>query len=216
MKLNIRCVESELFGQNCYVIWNGDSKHALVVDPGFDPEAIRDCLKSNGLNLAAILCTHGHVDHIAGNADLKKHYPDAPIWIGHGDAPMLLDARLNLSAKSGFEILSPPADRLLVHAEQFELAGLNFEVREVPGHSPGHIVFVLHDHEPKLVFGGDVLFSGSVGRTDFPGGSFDLLKSGIHSKLFDLPDSTKVFPGHGPTTTVGEEKRTNPFVGLGN
>ena len=102
---------------------------------------------------------------------------------------------------------------MLAEGEQFEVAGFRFEVREIPGHSPGSIVFLCQDQEPNFVFGGDVLFAGSVGRFDFPGGSGETLFSGIRSKLFNLPDDTTILPGHGPSTTVGVEKSTNPFVG---
>lgn len=215
MPVNIRVVESAPFGENSYVVWADGSGEAFVIDPGFEPDAIEDELKREKLKLVAIVCTHGHVDHIAGNADLKRAYPDAPILIGRGDANMLTDAQANLSAKWGFNILSPAADRLLDDGERHTVAGIDLEVREIPGHSPGHVVYVIHGVTPPLVLGGDVLFAGSVGRTDFPGGSFKVLKAGIEAKLWPLPDTTKVFPGHGPVTTIGEEKRTNPFVGSG-
>lgn len=209
----IQCVESEPFAENSYLAWADGGASAVVFDPGFDPDAILTRLRENQLSLAAILLTHGHVDHIAGVGDLKRAFPDAPVLIGAGDAPMLTDPALNLSGKWGFNVVSPPADRLLSEGERVTFAGLEFEVREIPGHSPGHVVFV--SHSDGAVFGGDVLFAGSVGRTDFPGGSFELLKTGIHAKLFDLPDATRVLPGHGPPTTVGHEKRTNPYVGVG-
>ncbi len=213
MIVRIEVVESEPFAENSYIVWAEGQTQAVVVDPGFEPDAIRNVLRKHKLDLVAILNTHGHVDHIAGNADLKAAFPAAPIVIGHGDAAMLTDAMLNLSGKYGFEIISPPADRLVADGDSLQLAGLNFEVREIPGHSPGHVVFIATDAEPMLVLGGDVLFNGSVGRTDFPGGSFELLASGIRAKLWPLPDAAKVFPGHGPPTTIGAEKRTNPFVG---
>ena len=110
-------------------------------------------------------------------------------------------------------LVSPPADRTLAHGEILELAGFRFEVRAIPGHSPGSVVFVSTDAEPPFVIGGDVLFAGSVGRTDLGYGDGPLLFAGIRSKLFDLPDETRVFPGHGPPTTIGRERRSNPFVG---
>jgi glyoxylase-like metal-dependent hydrolase (beta-lactamase superfamily II) len=215
MPVRIVPVESQPFAENSYVVWVEDRPEGFVIDPGFEPDAIADVLEANRLALAAIVCTHGHVDHIAGNAELKRLFPDAPVLIGRGDAGMLTDPALNLSGNWGFHIVSPPADRLLDDGERVVVAGIEMEVRLIPGHSPGHVVFVLHSEDPPVVLGGDVLFAGSVGRTDFPGGSFETLKAGIHAKLFTLSDGTKVFPGHGPPTTVGEEKRTNPFVGLG-
>jgi glyoxylase-like metal-dependent hydrolase (beta-lactamase superfamily II) len=125
---------------------------------------------------------------------------------------LLSDPEANLSAPFGQPLTSPPADRLVDDGERIELAGLTFEVREIPGHSPGSVVFLCDHLDPPFVFGGDVLFAGSVGRTDL-GGNAPLLLSGIRSKLFNLPDETIVFPGHGPPTTIGEEKQSNPFVG---
>lgn len=215
MKLNVRAIESAPFGENSYLVWAAGGSEAVVVDPGFEPDLILDALKRERLTPAAILCTHGHVDHIAGNADVKAAYPDAPIVIGRGDAAMLTDPAANLSANWGFHVVSPPADRLVTDGEVFTAAGIELEVREIPGHSPGHVVFVTTGVTPPVVLGGDVLFAGGVGRTDFPGGSFKQLKAGIEAKLWPLPDDTTVFPGHGPATTVGEEKRTNPFVGIG-
>jgi glyoxylase-like metal-dependent hydrolase (beta-lactamase superfamily II) len=213
MNVHILGVESQPFGENSYLVWAAGSDRAVVVDPGFEPDLILDALAARNLHLAAILCTHGHVDHIAGNAALKEFSPDAPLIIGEGDAAMLTDPALNLSAGYGFTIISPPADRTVRDGEALTVAGLELDVAEIPGHSPGHVVFAIRGTEPLMVLGGDVLFRGSVGRTDFPGGSFATLKAGIEAKLWPLPDDTRVFPGHGPVTTVGIEKRTNPFVG---
>jgi hydroxyacylglutathione hydrolase len=131
--------------------------------------------------------------------------------IGAGDAVMLRDPYANLSAQFGVPITSPPADRLLSEGDLVDYAGIPLEVMEIPGHSPGHIVY--WDKAGKRLFGGDVLFAGSVGRTDFPGGSFKQLSDGIRSKVFTLPGDTAVFPGHGPVTTVAEEMQNNAFVG---
>ena len=211
--LQIHTVESMPFAENSYIVWRTGHTEAFVIDPGFEPQLILDFLKSNDLTLAAIVNTHGHVDHIAGNAAMKEAFPAAPIIIGEGEADFLTDAEINMSAKYGFEVLSPPADRLVKDGETFAVAGIELDVREIPGHSPGHVVYVIHEMDPKWVLGGDVLFEGSVGRTDFPGGSFATLKAGIVAKLWPLPDDTQVFPGHGPPTTTGREKRMNPFVG---
>jgi glyoxylase-like metal-dependent hydrolase (beta-lactamase superfamily II) len=144
---------------------------------------------------------------------MKERWPDCPLIIGRGDAPKLSDPDLNLSAAFGFAITSPPADLLVDNGDVYEAAGFELRVRAIPGHSSGHVVFVWDETPPALVIGGDVLFAGSVGRTDFPDGSFEALRDGIDRKLFTLPDETIVLPGHGPMTTIGEEKRTNPFVG---
>jgi hydroxyacylglutathione hydrolase len=210
--LNVEIVVSAPFDQNAFVVWRPGRSEALVIDPGFDTRSISEILARNSLVPIALLNTHGHADHIAGNGALKAMYPAAPLLIGRNDSPLLSDPDANLSAPFGLPLVSPPADRLLDHGERIELAGIPMEVREIPGHSPGSVVFVLDGFDPPVVFGGDVLFAGSVGRTDFPSGDFPLLASGIRSKLYDLSDGSVVHPGHGPSTTVGVEKRTNPFV----
>jgi hydroxyacylglutathione hydrolase len=212
MSVQIVTIESAPFAENSYVLWQDGSSTAIVIDPGFEPEVILDVLTERELTLTAILCTHGHVDHIAGNATLKQHYPSAPIIIGHGDAPMLTDPMLNLSGVFGFDIVSPPADQTVRDGEQLTLAGLTWLVREIPGHSPGHVVYILQEVTPPWVLGGDVLFRGSIGRTDFPGGDYHALVTGIRRVLWPLPPDTVVYPGHGPTTTIGHEQRTNPFL----
>ena len=212
-KIRIATVVSAPFEENSYVIRRPDRNDCLVIDPGLDPGQIIDSIVERRLHAAAILLTHGHADHIAGNAALKQRWPDCPIVIGRGDAPKLTDARLNLSAQYGLPLTSPPADVLLDDGGRYDAAGFDLEAYEIPGHSCGHLVFVWREHSPVYVFGGDVLFAGSVGRTDFPDGSFEQLAQGIHQKLFTLPDDTLVFSGHGPVTTIGEEKRSNPFVG---
>jgi glyoxylase-like metal-dependent hydrolase (beta-lactamase superfamily II) len=209
--LVVEAVESAPFAQNAYVVWRRGSGEALVIDPGFDVEAIVRVLDRNGLAPAAVLNTHGHADHIAGNAEMKSRYPDAPLLIGRNEAHLLSDTSANLSAPFGLPLTSPPADRLVDDGERVELAGLSFEVREIPGHSPGSVVFVFDEFQPVVVLGGDVLFAGSIGRTDL-GGDLPQLASGIRSRLYSLPDDTVVWPGHGPSTTVGTERRSNPFV----
>jgi glyoxylase-like metal-dependent hydrolase (beta-lactamase superfamily II) len=201
------------FDENTYIAHFSGETECVVIDPGLEPHAIVDYLDEHSLGPAAILCTHGHSDHIAGNAALKRRWPDCPVVIGAGDAEKLIDSKLNLSAPFGFPITSPPADRTLREGEQFHAAGLELDVLEAPGHSIGHVVFLCRQTQPWRLFGGDVLFQGSIGRTDFPDGSFDALRRAIHQKLFTLPDDTIVLPGHGPETTIGQEKRRNPFVG---
>jgi len=201
------------FEENTFVAHLAGQGDCIVFDPGLEPQAILEYLADHALAPAAIICTHGHSDHIAGNAALKQRWPECPLLIGAGDARKLTDPQLNLSAAFGLAITSPPADRTLREGERFEAAGLTLDVYETPGHSPGHVVFLCQQTEPWQLFGGDVLFRGSVGRTDFADGDFDALRRSIHEKLFALPDDTIVHTGHGPDTTIGREKQINPFVG---
>jgi glyoxylase-like metal-dependent hydrolase (beta-lactamase superfamily II) len=208
----IETIESSPFAQNSYLIWRVSRPDALVIDPGFDTWSLRTRLEREGRSLAAILNTHGHADHIAGNLAMKKAYPEAPLLIGRNEAALLRDPEANLSGPFGQPFVSPDADRLVCDGERIGYAGFTFEVREIPGHSPGSVVFVCDEFDPPFVFDGDVLFAGSIGRTDL-GGNHEQLVQGIHKKLFSLPDATVLYPGHGPATTVGAEKRSNPFVG---
>ncbi len=211
MPLQIHTIVSTPFDENTYVAWQEGRTEALVFDPGLQPELILEFLEERGLTVAAILNTHGHADHIGGNEALKEAFPAAPLLIGANEANLLTDADANLSAPFGMPIVSPEADQLVREDDVVELAGIRLEVLDVPGHSPGHVVYV-YRAAPLLVFGGDVLFRGSIGRYDFPGSNGRLLFQGIRTKLYTLPDDTVVYPGHGPTTTIGYEKRTNPFV----
>jgi glyoxylase-like metal-dependent hydrolase (beta-lactamase superfamily II) len=198
--------------ENTYVVNLPGCDDAVVIDPGLEPDLILNHLRDQGLTPAAILNTHGHADHIGGNAALKRTFPDAPLLIGAAETHLLADPAANFSADFGFPLTSPPADRTLREGDTVEAAGMTFEVLDIPGHSPGHIVYLLRG-TPCRVFGGDVLFRGGVGRCDLPGGDERLLCDGIRRKLFTLPPDTVVYPGHGPVTTVGYERRTNPFVG---
>jgi glyoxylase-like metal-dependent hydrolase (beta-lactamase superfamily II) len=210
--LNIQTIVSAPFDENTYVVWQPGASEAIVFDPGLEPDLILDFLRDQELGVSAILNTHGHADHIGGNKSLKHAFPGAPLVIGKDDAFMLLDADANLSAPFGIPIISPKADRTVTEGDVVECAGIRLEVLDLPGHSPGHVGFLWRG-EPYLLFGGDVLFRGSIGRSDFPGGDFHTLLRSIREKLFLLPHDTVVYPGHGPATKVGYEKRTNPFAG---
>lgn len=215
MDYSIEAVESAPFAQTAYVLHRKDWDEALVVDPGFDAAGLLALLERLGKRPAAILNTHGHVDHIAGDAALKRAFPHAPLIIGRLDAPLLADQTANLSLPFGEPIVAPPADRVVQDGDRLEYAGFPMLVREIPGHSPGSVVYILDREDPVVVLGGDVLFAGSIGRVDFAGQperDFQILMSGIVAKLLPLPDSTRVLPGHGPETTIGRERRFNPYV----
>lgn len=211
-KLQVVSILSMPFAENSYLVFKEGAKDAIVIDPGLEPQKIVKAARKHQVEIVAILNTHGHADHIGGNQAMKQTWPDAPLMIGSGDAAMLTDAELNLSAAFGLPVVSPPADRRLNDGDTFEVAGIPFLVRDLPGHSPGHVVFIVRSGETLIVFGGDTLFAGSIGRTDFPGGSHDQLLTGIRQVLFKLPDDTLVFPGHNEETTVGAERRSNPYL----
>jgi glyoxylase-like metal-dependent hydrolase (beta-lactamase superfamily II) len=210
--LLLAVVVSPLFQENAYIAHLDGHSDCIVFDPGLDSQAIIDKLAEFKLEPAAILNTHGHADHIAGNGAMKKAWPRAPLVIGTNDASKLTSPIENLSRSYGIDLISPVADTLVLDGYVYSAAGIDLEVFETPGHSIGHVVFVWKSGSPWVVFGGDVLFQGSIGRTDFPDGSFEQLAAAIRNKLYLLPDDTIVLPGHGPTTTIGFEKQHNPFV----
>lgn len=213
-RIHLATVVSRPFQENTYIAWLDGHTDCLVIDPGLEPDRITELLDTEELTPAAILNTHGHSDHIAGNGPMKCRWPDCPLVIGEHETGKLSDPRQNLSADFGAAVVSPPADATVREGDIYQAAGFDLLVREIPGHSSGHVVFIWQAGSPQIVFGGDVLFAGSVGRTDEKvGGNFAQLARGIREKLFTLPDDTIVLPGHGPATTVGEEKRSNPFVG---
>ncbi len=211
-EFQVAAIISDEFQENSYVAHLRGKDDCLVVDPGLEPQKILEYLDRHGLVPAAILNTHGHMDHIAGNGALKERWPACPLVIGEGDAGKLVNPRSNLSAIFGFPLASPPADVTVHEGDVYSAAGFDLEVLSVPGHSAGHVVFLWKAHDPQIAFVGDVIFSGSIGRTDLPDGDFETLAAGIRTKLYTLPDSTILYSGHGPATTVGDEKRHNPFV----
>lgn len=210
--VQITTVVSEMFAENAFIIHLNDRNDCIVIDPSFNTEPILQYLAQNKLTVSAILNTHGHTDHIVGNEAIKSQFPDAPLVIGVGDEPKLADPQLNLSAAYGLGIISPRADQTVEHGEFIEFAGIRLETRNTPGHSCGHVVWIWHETIPVVAINGDVLFAGSIGRTDFPDGSFEILEESIRQQLYTLPDDTLVLTGHGNRTTIGQEKRTNPFV----
>jgi len=193
---------------NCYILGCEDTLEAVVIDPGGEADRILLALAQAKLTLKYIINTHGHFDHVGANKKLQK-VTGARILIHRIDAPML--ARLADSAASwGLSAENSPApDRMLEDGDTVDFGTITLKVLHTPGHTQGGISLLADN----CVFVGDTLFAGSVGRTDFPGGDAGTLRKSIHTKLFTLEDTVTVYPGHMGTTTIGEERRTNPFVG---
>jgi len=190
---------------NCYLVTPKGGEESMIIDPGAEPERILSQVR--GLNVRYIINTHGHSDHIGANRAIKE-VSGAKILIHRDDASMLTYPRENLSLLWSQEITSPPADRLLEGGEKIRLDGISWKVIHTPGHSPGGIS-LLGDN---WLFSGDTLFARSVGRTDLPGSSWEVLLESIREKFLTLDDQVIVYPGHGPSTTIGEERRWNPFL----
>ncbi|MCS6861362.1 MAG: MBL fold metallo-hydrolase [Abditibacteriales bacterium] len=191
-----------------YLIIDEATQRAALVDPSFESEFILDVIRERGLTLEWILNTHGHYDHVVNNAFFKRA-TGAPLAIHADDVPFLEDMR-GQAMWMGMEHVedSPPPDRLLEEGDVVQVGNLYLHVRHTPGHSPGGVTFVAQ----TVAIVGDVLFAGGIGRTDLPGGDAETLFHSIRTQLFTLPDDTIVLPGHGPSTTIGHEKRTNPFL----
>jgi len=190
-----------------------NGSECVVVDPGIEPEELLETLRKQNLTPVVMLITHGHYDHIGGISAVREAWPECPIWTSALEAKKLTDPNQNLSAVFGFPQVAPAADRILEAGEKFTVANLDFQAIHIPGHSSGHLVFAIQGPEHLHVFVGDTIFAGSIGRGDFPDGDFDLLIDSIKSKLLTLPNDTILYPGHGEKTTVGREKRSNPYVG---
>ncbi len=196
---------------NCYVVRESDdAKPCWIIDPGDRPQELLTFLEQNALEPQQIVLTHGHVDHIAGIPLLKQTYPDLPVWMAKNDAYMLTDNMLNLSFMSGEPLQLEAADHLFDIGDTLRFGELSFVVLSTPGHTVGGVS--LYCQKYSTVFSGDALFAGSVGRSDFPGGSHETLIQGIKEQLLVLDDDTIVYSGHGPATTIGREKQTNQFL----
>ena len=210
--LHIVSLESASFGQNAYVVYPENSTECFIVDAGFDSAKIIRYLKKNNLNPVAILVTHGHLDHIAGNGDIKENWPECKIYVGKEDEAKLLDPNGNLSASFGVPVVTPAADQTLDDGDEITVAGIPVSVLHVPGHSRGHVVFRIAGDDGSVMFVGDVIFMDSIGRYDFPDGNYNDLIEGIRDKILTQPVETILYPGHGPKTTVERELRYNPFL----
>ena len=198
---------------NCVLLGDTEASEVVVIDPGEEAEKIVERVRASGLRPTKILHTHGHLDHVGGTAELLRLLGGKlPIGLNPEEIDIYRNAPLQ-AQMFGLEVEAPPEpDLMLRHGETVSVGGLELEVRHTPGHSPGGICFVVSGDDGPLAVVGDVLFAGSIGRTDLPGGSFPILEASIREQLYTLPDETRVVCGHGPDTTIGREKTSNPFV----
>ncbi|SEO33806.1 MBL fold metallo-hydrolase [Propionispora vibrioides] len=205
--MEVIAIEVGALGTNCYIVYCEKTRQAIVVDPGANAAEILQTVQEQKLQVTAIVNTHGHADHITAN-DKIREATQAPVYIHADDAAMLTSPQRNLSVYIGAPVICQAADRLLQEEDLVAVGEGTLRVLHTPGHTPGGIC-LLGD---KFLLSGDTLFAESVGRTDFPGGSSELLIAGIREKLMVLPDDIKVLPGHGPATTIGWERRMNSFI----
>lgn len=196
-----------MFAVNNYLIHPPNSSKAILIDACEDYPAILQKIEDLNLELVYLINTHGHGDHIAGNKPIIEA-TGAKLCIHHLEAPYLEDPQLNLSGWMGARLQSPQPDQLLEEGDEISLEGISLKVLHTPGHTPGHITLV----GDGVAFVGDVIFRESIGRTDFPGGSYEQLIETIQTKIYSLPDDMILYNGHGPHTTVAHEKHFNPFV----
>ncbi|WP_077326967.1 MBL fold metallo-hydrolase [Virgibacillus siamensis] len=204
--MHIKSLSLGPLGTNCYIIYN--DTEALVIDPGGDAEQVIHFLTETKVKPLAILLTHAHFDHIGGVEELRNHY-NVNVYVHQMEADWLDNPHLNGSTLfMGGEIVTSKAEKHFEHGP-LQFNNFSFEVIHTPGHSPGSVSFVFQDQ--KFAVSGDVLFYGGIGRTDLPGGDIKQLEQSIKHSLYSLPETFKIYPGHGPETTIGQEKRQNPF-----
>ena len=205
----LECLTVGPLQENCYLLADTHTKEAVLIDPGDEAARLLEVLDDKGLTLRAVWLTHAHFDHVGAVADILERYP-VPLYLHPADAPLLEHASAS-AARWGIPLKQPPTDFLTLSGKQIlTLGSLQAHCLFTPGHAPGHIAFYLPTE--GIVIAGDALFQGSIGRTDLPGGDQAQLLESIRRELLILPPQTKVYPGHGPATTVGEEARSNPFL----
>ena len=205
-KILVNCLTLGPFAENCYII-STKTNNAIIIDPGYETQEVISFIERKKLTPLGIFSTHAHIDHVDGAGELKSYFK-IPFYLHKEDIGMLNSVKAQASSV-GLEC-NPPAsvDYLLKDSEVITLREFEIKVLHTPGHSRGGVCFLIED----MLFSGDTLFAGSIGRTDFPGGSYDTLIGSIKNKILALSDDIKIFPGHGPDTTVGEERRSNPFL----
>lgn len=206
--VNVETFTDLSFGTNSYLVWEEGADGAVLIDAGMSVRNILDFLDEKGLALQAVLLTHGHPDHVAGAAEIAGE-TGADVYLHDVEVKVVEMMPPQLLAMLGIgELELPDEFKPLRDGQHLELAGLQIEVLHTPGHSPGSVSFLIEN----MLFDGDLVFRGSIGRTDFPGGDFDTLLKSVREKVFTLDPETKLYPGHMGPTTVGWEKRTNPFL----
>lgn len=208
--LHYRTIPVTAFAQNCSILWCDATREAAIVDPGGDLPRLEAAVRQLGVTLTQIWLTHAHIDHAGGAAELSRTHR-LPIIGPHPGDQFWIDGLAQQGVMFGFPGAEPftPA-RWLHDGDQVQVGACVLAVRHCPGHTPGHVVF--HSAQAKRAFVGDVLFAGSIGRTDFPGGNHEQLIASIRNRLWPMGDDTVFIPGHGPESTFGEERRHNPFV----
>ena len=195
--------------ENCWFLANEDTKEAVVIDPGAEPDRICAAAEKHGWKITAILLTHGHIDHMGACESLRTEL-GVKVYALTEEEDLLLDAKNNLSVFIERKVVTFEPDELLRDGQELTLAGMKIQVIHTPGHTKGSCCYYLK--EEGVLFSGDTVFCGSVGRTDFPGGSSAQIVKSLHKLVDSLPEETEVFPGHDVSTTIGYEKRYNPFV----
>ncbi|MDR2278654.1 MAG: MBL fold metallo-hydrolase, partial [Vagococcus sp.] len=197
----------ETYETNTYLVWDVASKEAILIDPAAPNADLKDYINKMDLIITKIINTHGHGDHIGGNEYFANEF-DCPICIHENDAPMLGDSNLNLSAFMNVDLKTPPAKILFTGEYDFKLGNYELKILHTPGHTKGGVVI----YAKPYLFTGDTIFLTDIGRTDLPGGNYDELIKSIKEKVFKFPEDTKIFPGHGSSTSVGYEKQMNRYV----
>ena len=210
-ELQIAIIPVTAFQQNCTLIWDSETKEGVVIDPGGDNDRIKAAIAETGMQVGAIWLTHGHIDHSAGAMDLKEELGVEIIGPHKDDLPLLQGLEKQAQMFSLTEsVRNCQPDRWLEEGEELAIGAHKFAVYHCPGHAPGHVVF--YNEQAGFAHVGDVLFAGSIGRTDLPGGDHDTMINSIQTKLMAWPDSVQFICGHGPASSIGRERSSNPFL----